>query len=173
MTQPVILLAEDRADDVVLVRKAFHDAYIDYPIKTVSDGEELMAYLQGEGKFADRKEFPIPSVLLLDLKMPRKDGFEVLRWLRAQPKFRDLPVIVLTASENIRDANAAYQLGANSFLVKPMDFINFVQMARVINSYWLRFNISTEQPQPRPTETTQPLGKPQPDPSFPPPGPPG
>src|SRR6266850_4379035 len=116
--QAVILLAEDREDDIVLVRRAFAKAYVLNPLQIVRDGEELVAYLKGEGKYANRAEYPLPDLLLLDLKMPRMDGFQVLEWIRQQPGLSNLRVVVLTSSENMRDVNRAYQLGANSFMVK-------------------------------------------------------
>src|SRR5258708_29079097 len=126
--QSVILLAEDREDDIVLIRRSFSKAYITNPLLVVRDGDEAISYLEGMGKYSNREEFPLPDLLLLDLKMPRKDGFEVIRWLRKHPTLKALPVVVLTSSNDIRDVNTAYQLGANSFLVKPMDFENFVEM---------------------------------------------
>ena len=142
--QSVILLAEDREDDILLIRKSFARAYITNPLQVVRDGEELIAYLEGEGKYANRDEYPLPDLLLLDLKMPRKDGFEVLAWIRKHPTLRSLPVVVLTSSENMRDVNNAYQLGANSFLVKPMDFDNFIEMSRFIGGFWLQMNRAPE-----------------------------
>ena len=135
--QAVILLAEDRADDVVLIRRAFLKGNIINPLFVVHDGEEAKAYLSGEGKYANRSEYPLPELLLLDLKMPRMDGFELLRWLREQPGLKSLRVVVLTSSEEMRDVNEAYQLGANSFLVKPIDFEHFVKVSQAIKGYWL------------------------------------
>jgi CheY-like chemotaxis protein len=146
--QSVILLAEDREDDILLIRKSFARAYITNPLQVVRDGEELIAYLEGEGKYANRDEYPLPDLLLLDLKMPRKDGFEVLAWIRKHPTLRSLPVVVLTSSENMRDVNNAYQLGANSFLVKPMDFENFIEMSRFIGGFWLQMNKGPETSRP-------------------------
>jgi len=122
-TRP-ILLVEDREDDVFLVRRAFEKAYLLNPLQVVRNGEEAVAYLKGEGTYANRAGYPLPSLILLDLKLPGMDGFDVLRWIRQEPNFGSLPVIVLTSSEQIRDVNRAYQLGANSFLVKPTDFQN-------------------------------------------------
>jgi len=138
--QSVILLAEDREDDILLIKRSFTKAFISNPIHVVRDGEQAMAYLEGEGKYSNRAEYPLPDLLLLDLKMPVKDGFEVIRWIRRHPTLRTLPIVVLTSSQDMRDVNSAYQLGANSFLVKPMDFENFVEMSRFINGFWLRFN---------------------------------
>jgi len=142
--QAVILLAEDREDDILLIRKAFAKAYIHNPVHVVRDGEEAIAYLQGEGKYSNRAEYPLPDLFLLDLKMPLKDGFEVLKWIREQPGLRALRVVVLTSSDHIRDVNVAYQLGANSFLVKPFDFENFVEMSKFLQGYWLNFSKTPE-----------------------------
>jgi CheY-like chemotaxis protein len=98
----------------------------------------VLAYLKAEGKFANRHEFPLPSLILLDLKMPGTDGFDVLRWIRQNPDLKALRVIVLTSSSAMRDVNEAYESGANSFLVKPMDFENFVEIGRFLKDYWLR-----------------------------------
>src|SRR5258706_2005815 len=136
--QAVILIGEDRDDDVLLIRHSLKRAHVFNPIQVVGNGEEVIAYLKGEGKFANRDEFPLPTLLLLDLKMPRTDGFQVLQWIRRQTTLKALRVIVLTSSADIRDVNRAYQLGANSFLVKPMDFENFVEMGKFLNDYWLR-----------------------------------
>jgi len=136
--QDLILIAEDREDDVLLIKRSLQRAHVLNPLQIVRNGEETIAYLQGEGKFANRDEYPLPSLLLLDLKMPRTDGFETLRWIRQQPALKALRVIVLTSSEDIRDVNHAYQLGANSFLVKPMDFENFVEISKFLHNYWLR-----------------------------------
>jgi len=140
----VILLAEDREDDIFLIRRAFQKAMIINPLFVVRDGEEAVAYLAGRGRYFNREEFPLPALLLLDLKMPKMDGFEVLKWLRQQSGFKSLRVVVLTSSQDIRDANVAYQLGANSFLVKPMDFENVVELSKVIQDYWLRRNKEPE-----------------------------
>ena len=138
--QPVILLAEDREDDILLIRQAFQKGGINVPLFVVRNGEEVVAYLRGEGKFFNRDEYPLPSLLLLDLKMPRMDGFEVLKWIRTQPGLNTLRVVVLTCSERIRDVNIAYNLGANSFLVKPMDFEHVVELTKILKDYWLRLD---------------------------------
>jgi len=145
----VILLAEDREDEVMLIRRAFAEANFLNPLQVVSNGEEAIAYLQGEGKFANRDEYPLPCLVLLDLKMPRKDGFEVLQWIREQPELRALRVVVLTASDHIIDVNRAYQLGANSFLVKPIDFPHFVEVTRALKGYWLWMSQEPEIVRPR------------------------
>src|SRR5215469_11137591 len=133
----VILLAEDEEDYVLLVQKAFLEAHIPNPLYVVSTGKELMSYLQGAGKYANRDEYPLPDLLLLDLKLPGYSGFEVLAWLRSQPGLRGLRVLVLTSSDQMKDVNDAYRLGANSFLVKPYDFQDLVHFSKLIQEYWL------------------------------------
>ena len=138
--QAVILLVEDRADDILLVRKAFERGAINHPLQVVRDGEEAMRYLAGEGRYSNRDEYPLPDLILVDLKMPRVDGFELVKWIRRQPGFSNIPIVVLTSSDAIRDVNRAYALGANSFLVKPLDFDNFVETAKTLKKYWLNMN---------------------------------
>ena len=133
----LILLVEDMEDDLVLIRRAFAKANILNPIQIVRNGDEAIAYLKGNGKYANRAEYPLPDLMLLDLKMPVLDGFEVLKWTREQPGLKALRIVVLTSSDQMRDVNMAYQLGANSFLVKPIDFQDFIQMSQAINGYWL------------------------------------
>lgn len=134
----VILIVEDREDDILLIRKAFAEASLTNPIQVVRDGEEAIAYLMGEGKYSNRAEYPLPILVLLDLKLPRVDGFEVLSWIRQQPGIRGLPVVVLTSSTEIRDVNRAYSLGANSFFVKELDFQDSVALGTLLKTYWLK-----------------------------------
>jgi CheY-like chemotaxis protein len=165
--QPVILLAEDREDDVLLVRKAFQAAEMNCELRVVRDGEEAMAYLAGEGKFQSRAEFPFPNLVLLDLKMPRVDGFEVLRWIRQHPRIKNLRVVVLTSSHQLRDVNEAYRLGANSFLVKPLDFENFVETSKALRSYWLVLDNAPEMPPDEKGASLRPRAQDQPAPTAP------
>jgi CheY-like chemotaxis protein len=137
-----ILLAEDREDDIILVQRAFERGGIRNPLFVVRDGEEAINYLSGVFPFSDRVSFPIPALLLLDLKMPRVDGFDILRWLKTQPDLATIRVVVLTSSDDIRDVTKAYQLGANSFLIKPLDFHNTVALAETITDYWLRITVN-------------------------------
>ena len=142
--QAVILLAEDREDDILVIRRAFAKGDILNPLHVVRDGEEAIAYLAGEGKYANRSEYPLPELLLLDLSMPRVDGFQVLRWIRQQPGIASLRVVVLTSSDELPDINEAYRLGVNSFLVKPLDFQLFVETSKLIKDYWLRTDRAPE-----------------------------
>ena len=146
----VILLAEDREADIIIIRKAFEKGGILNPLFVVRDGDEAMNYLAGLGKYSLRDEYPLPDLFLLDLKMPGADGFEVLRWLRSQPGLKALRVVVLTSSDNIRDVNTAYRLGANSFLVKPFDFQNTVELAKTLSRYWLHTDKPPDVSRPRP-----------------------
>ena len=138
--QPFVLIAEDSENDLLMLQRAFRQASITAPVQFVTDGEQAIAYLKGEGKFARRDEFPLPDVLLLDLKMPRKNGFAVLEWLRTQPSLRHLRVVVLTTSEDLRDVNRAYALGAASFLTKPVNFVEFKDTIQAMYNYWMALN---------------------------------
>src|SRR5215469_4123190 len=157
----VILLAEDEEDYVLLIKHAFDKANIPNPLHVVWNGQEAISYLKGDGKYSNRDEYPLPDLLLLDLKMPRMNGFEVLKWLRAQPGLSSLRVLVLTSSDQIRDVNEAYQLGANSFLVKPSDFEDVTQLSRLIQDFWLKASKAPEISRPPrkssgPNESSQP-----------------
>jgi CheY-like chemotaxis protein len=136
--QAVISVVDDGDDDVVLIRRAFQQAALPNPIQVVRNGEEALAYLGGAGKFSNRVEYPLPHLVLLDLNMPRVDGFEVLTWIRQEPGMRGMVVIVLTSSDRIRDVNRAYEIGANSFFVKDLDFKNFIEFCKLVQSYWLK-----------------------------------
>lgn len=135
----IFLLAEDSENDAFLMQTAFKKAALPNPLRVVSDGEEAIAYLQGTGRYADRAEFPLPIVVLLDLKMPRKSGFEVLEWIRKQPTLKRLVVIILTASNRSVDADRAFDLGANFYLTKPSKFDELVEMTKCLHE-WLRLN---------------------------------
>jgi len=150
--QAVILLVDDREDDILLVRRALGRANVLNPLFVVRDGEEALAYLDGIGKYKNRDEYPLPDIMLLDLKMPRMDGFEVLREVRHRRELKALRIIVLTSSEEVFDVNKAYDLGANSFLVKPLEFENYTAMMRTLSAFWLHQskNPAVERPQQRP-----------------------
>lgn len=136
-----ILLVEDDPNDVLLVKRAFRKANLENPLQVASDGEAAVAYLAGQGNFVDRERFPLPAVVLLDLKLPRKSGLEVLVWLREQADLKCLPVVVLTSSGEAGDVNRAYELGANSYLVKPVAFENLLNMVKALHTYWLTLNV--------------------------------
>lgn len=150
----VILVAEDRPDDVLLIQRALRAGKVPNPVFAVPDGEEVMAYLNGTGKYADRDNFPLPEIILLDLKMPKMDGFDVLRAIRMRPHLRHIRVIVLTSSEDIKDVNQAYELGASSFLVKPLEFENFAGLMRTLNYFWLQRNVMPGDTESKPISDT-------------------
>ena len=134
-----MLMAEDDDNDVFFVERALKQADIIHPWHRVRNGEEAIAYLHGDGQYRDRERFPLPQFLLLDLKMPRKNGFEVIEWVRQQPGLKRLPIVVLTSSREDPDVNRAYELGANTYLVKPVKFENLVEMVKALNAFWLSF----------------------------------
>ena len=135
-----ILLVEDDANDVLLIQRAFQKAGFHQGLKTVSDGNQAIEYLSGEGCYADRERFPMPFLLLLDLRLPGTDGFEVLRWVRAAPELKRLLVVVLTSSNLQSDVDRAYELGANSYLVKPVEFQEMVNLVQRFEVYWSEIN---------------------------------
>ena len=137
---PTVLIVEDSPTDVMLIRRAFDKANIGNPLRIVRDGDEAVQYLAGEGAFADRAAHPLPAVMLLDLKLPRRSGLEVLQWVRGQSPLRRLPVVVLTSSNQSQDVNRAYDLGANSYLVKPVEFDDLKDMLGKVNVYWIGLN---------------------------------
>jgi CheY-like chemotaxis protein len=139
-----ILLVEDDPNDVLLIQRAFRKAKLTDAIQVARDGEEAVNYLAGHGAYADRNRYPLPVLVLLDLKLPRKSGFEVLEWIRVQPGLRRLPVVVLTSSAEMLDINRAYDLGTNSYLVKPVSFDALLDMVKKLGVYWLILNEKPE-----------------------------
>jgi CheY-like chemotaxis protein len=132
----IVLLVDDDPNDVLLIRRAFSKSSFATSLHSVHDGEEAMHYLQGLEPYRDRVRYPLPCLILLDLKMPRLDGFEVLQWLRGQPKLRHLPVVVLSSSNAIVDVNRAYELGAKSCLVKTSNTSFLTRTIQTLNDYW-------------------------------------
>ena len=143
-----ILLAEDDPNDVLLLERAFQKAGLRNSLKVVRDGEEAIEYLSGRGPYADREQYPLPFLLLLDLKMPGTDGFEVLQWLRAEAELKRLLVVVLTSSNLQSDVDRAYELGANSYLVKPVGFDEMVHLVQRFEIYWTEINRTPSSPGP-------------------------
>ncbi|WP_088889918.1 response regulator [Leptolyngbya ohadii] len=139
-----ILLVEDNPKDVFLVQRALRKAQVTSPLQVVNDGDAAVQYLSGEAPYSDRTAYPLPVFVLLDLKLPRRSGAEVLRWIRQQPHLRRLPVVVLTSSREYADVNGVYDLGANAYIVKPPDFDEFVEILKTLNLHWIRYN---EKPQ--------------------------
>jgi CheY-like chemotaxis protein len=132
----LVLVAEDNPDDALLLRRALDKAGIVARVKIVSDGEEMLLYLQGRGAYANRNTSPMPSIIILDLKMPRKSGLEVLQWISENPDVSVVPTIVLSASNLEQDVRAAYDHGANTYFVKPTTFEELVETMRMLENYW-------------------------------------
>lgn len=136
-----ILHAEDNPDDALLIQTAFRKIGLLSTMSTVPDGAQALQYLKGEGAFADRRQHPLPTLALLDIKMPRYSGLEVVEWIRGQPAFAALPVIMFTSSRNLEDVRRAYQLGANAYLVKPVDYHEIQASLRALATFWLERNV--------------------------------
>ena len=132
-----ILLAEDDPDDVLLTNIALRKARLANPLQVVRDGEEALMYLSGESRFADRERYPLPILLLLDLNMPKLNGFQVLEWLRKQSELSRLPVAVMTSSDDDPYVKRAYELGADSYLIKPPDAEALLALVQRLHAYWL------------------------------------
>lgn len=133
----LILLAEDDPDDRVLLRDALTEGRLVNDLRCVEDGEELMDYLHHRGRYAGKSAAPRPGLILLDLNMPRKDGREALKEIKADPGLRQIPVVVLTTSQAEEDIFRSYDLGANSFVTKPLTFKSLVDLMRTLGRYWL------------------------------------
>jgi CheY-like chemotaxis protein len=131
-----ILLIEDDPNDVLFLKRALKKNEIHNPVCALPDGDEAIDYLSGNGKYADRIAHPFPKVIILDLKMPRKSGLEVLEWLGEHPQYRVIPTIVLTSSKLNEDVVRAYGLGANSYMVKPSNFDDLRVMMKTAHQYW-------------------------------------
>lgn len=132
----VILMADDDADDRLLARDALTECQLSGDLHFVENGEELLDYLQRRGRYAQASESPRPGLILLDLNMPRKDGREALREIKSDPALRTIPVVVLTTSRADTDIGRIYELGANSFIAKPVSFDSLVQVMKTIGHYW-------------------------------------
>jgi len=132
-----ILYADDDPEDRMLVKDAWEESRLANPLHFVEDGEELMDYLRRQGQYAKLRDEPLPGMILLDLNMPRKDGREALREIKADPSLRQIPTVVLTTSEAEEDIFRAYDLGVNSFIIKPVTFQSLVEVTKTLGRYWL------------------------------------
>jgi two-component system, response regulator len=140
MTDGTILLVEDNPSDVKLTKRALAQNQITNTLVHAQDGREALDYLHGIGRFAGRDVADVPAVVLLDLKLPKVDGLEVLKIIRADERTKLLPVVILTSSSQEEDVIASYKLGANSYIRKPVDFTRFAEAVRVLGMYWLLMN---------------------------------
>jgi CheY-like chemotaxis protein len=136
-TNPVtILLAEDDPDDQYLINEALEENQLNTRLYTVSDGEELLDYLNRRGKYQDSQKWPMPNLILLDLNMPRKDGREALREIKADPKLRQIPVVALTTSHAEDDVVTTYESGVSGYITKPVSFTGLREVMKAIDLYW-------------------------------------
>lgn len=140
MNSHTILLVEDNEDDAFFMQNALREAGIANPLKVIEDGRRAVEYLAGNGEYADRTAYPLPMIVFLDLKLPYKSGHEVLEWIRQQPQFAKLIVIVLTSSSEPVDLNRAYRAGANSYVVKPPTPEELTTLANSFSLWWLKQN---------------------------------
>ena len=131
-----ILLADDDADDRMMVQDAFTESRIANDLRCVNDGEELMDYLLRRGKFSDPATSPTPGLILLDLNMPRKDGREALKEIRADERLRRIPIVVLTTSQAEEDIYRTYDMGVNSYITKPVTLVSLVELMKILSTYW-------------------------------------
>jgi CheY-like chemotaxis protein len=139
--KPIILHVEDDPNDVLLVELAFKKAALSCVLNVVNDGEEAIQYLSATEANDDGQRNPVPTLLLLDVKLPRRSGMEVLAWIRGRDDLRRVPVVMLTSSNQPSDVNRAYDLGVNSYLVKPSALDELVQMVKKLSAYWLEMNV--------------------------------
>jgi CheY-like chemotaxis protein len=141
---PVILLVEDEKSDADLLRRAFAKANVLNPIVLAPTGDEALAYLTGVGEYSDRTKHPLPALILLDLQLPGMTGMQLLQWRRTQSHIKRIPVVVLTMDRSPSTINSAYDLGANSYLVKPGKAEEVMQMVQTIQRYWIQLNESPQ-----------------------------
>lgn len=132
-----ILIADDDDDDRQLAREAFHEARLGNPLAFVEDGEQLLAYLRREGRYADDALYPLPGLVLLDLNMPRMDGREALAEIKGSDQLKHIPVVVMTTSKAEEDVVRSYRVGVNSFITKPVTFQGLVEVVATLGKYWL------------------------------------
>ena len=135
----MILMAEDDADDRLLVKDALEESRVLNELRFVEDGEELLEYLRQEGRYSDPESWPRPGLVLLDLNMPRKDGREALQEIKADPNLRRIPVVVMTTSKAEEDIFRSYDLGASSYITKPVTFDRLVELMKTLGHYWIEF----------------------------------
>jgi CheY-like chemotaxis protein len=138
MNTTPILLVEDSSDNVLLVRHAMHKAGITTPLQVVTSGEQAIEYLRGTNGYSDWGQFPLPAIVLLDLKMPGLNGFDVLKWIRQRPGLKALRVAMLTCSDLPSEIKQAHDLGANIFLTKPIELDRLIQIMKTLNEHWLQ-----------------------------------
>jgi CheY-like chemotaxis protein len=132
----LILLVDDSEDDAFFFKRALEQARLRNPIQVVHDVDQAISYLEGTGRFTDRGEFPLPTIVFMDLHIPGKDGFELLKWLGSRPQFRNLHLVAVSGIGRLQEVNRAYQMGANSFVTKPIKPEDLQNLARGFAAYW-------------------------------------
>jgi CheY-like chemotaxis protein len=142
-----VLLIEDTTDDALLMQRALAKSGVGKSVHVAGSGKEAIEYLTGTGPFSNRKAYPLPELVLLDLQLPEMHGLKVLEWIRCQPQFRSTVVVVLSSSRRAGDVQLAYRLGVNSYLLKPASLDALYQMVGAIGLYWLTLNQWPETPQ--------------------------
>jgi CheY-like chemotaxis protein len=140
LSNHTLLVVEDNEDDILFLERAFEEASLRNPLQILRDGDSAVEYLSGIGEYADRDRYPLPPLVLLDIRLPRRSGLEVLSWIKQQSGLRRLPVVILTTSRENSDINRAYDLGANSYLLKPVEPDDLREMVKTLNFYWLILN---------------------------------
>src|SRR5215469_9425707 len=138
MNTTPILLVEDSEDNVLLVRHAMHKAGVTTPLQVVTNGEQAIEYLSGTNGYSDWNQFPLPAIVLLDLKMPGLSGFDVLKWIRQRPGLKALRIAMLTSSDLPSEIKMAHELGANIFLTKPVELGRLVEIMKTLNQHWIQ-----------------------------------
>ena len=133
--EAALLVVEDDPDALLLLKRAFRKVALEAPIHVVMDGDAAVKYLAGEGLYADRRAYPLPCIILLNLKLPKRSGLEVLEWMRAQPHLRDIPVMIVTTSDEESDRRRATELGAKHYEIKPIDSGCLLGLARKVQKY--------------------------------------
>lgn len=138
--QKTILLVEDSEDDVFLIKRAFREAKVDNPVYVVNDGQSAVEYLSGEKEYQDRSRYPLPSLILSDLKLPKQSGLEVIKWIRSHSSTKAIPVVFFSSSQEAADVNQAYYWGANAYLVKPSCCQRRLDIIRAVKFFWIEHN---------------------------------
>jgi CheY-like chemotaxis protein len=135
-----ILIVEDSPSDAFFIQLAFEKVNLTHSVRIVHDGDAAVSYLSAAGKYANRQQYPMPSLMLLDINLPQRSGLEVLEWIQQQAHLKHLLVVMLTSSELDSDINSSYELGANSYLIKPIGIYTLEQMVKTFSQYWLLLN---------------------------------
>ncbi len=160
-TRLTVLHVDDDPNDTELLQAASRQAGVPFALQHIQDGEHAIAYLNGLGDFADRRRYPVPSLIILDLKLPRTSGFEVLKWMREHPQYAGIPIVVLSGSENQDDIQRCYSMGANSYIVKPLEYQALIRVVETLHTVWLARPLRREE-----TAPATPAGRSVPASSF-------